>query len=109
MSASETAGSSFGANSWLVEEMYEQYRSDPESVGESWREFFEDYRSVTAPAHPEMPQPAADTAAVPGESPAAPPAQTPAPSPGPSPGPPTPTPAPTPAIIEPAEEPGEFA
>ncbi len=51
MAASETAGSAFGANSWLVEEMYEQYRADPESVGESWREFFEDYRSVTAAAH----------------------------------------------------------
>src|SRR3954447_7876284 len=53
MSATETAGSAFGANSWLVEEMYEQYRADPESVGESWREFFEDYRSMTAAAHPE--------------------------------------------------------
>ncbi len=51
MSASDTSGSAFGANSWLVEEMYEQYRADPDSVGESWQEFFEDYRSVTAAAH----------------------------------------------------------
>jgi multifunctional 2-oxoglutarate metabolism enzyme len=51
MSATESAGPAFGANSWLVEEMYEQYRADPESVGESWREFFEDYRSMTAAAH----------------------------------------------------------
>ncbi len=43
----------FGANSWLVEEMYEQYRRDPQSVAESWQEFFEDYRSLTAAAHPE--------------------------------------------------------
>jgi 2-oxoglutarate decarboxylase len=35
---------SFGANDWLVEEMYEQYRHDPSSVSESWREFFADYR-----------------------------------------------------------------
>ena len=42
----------FGSNSWLVEEMYEKYRADPESVGEAWREFFADYKS-TAPAHPE--------------------------------------------------------
>ncbi len=48
MSASETTGPAFGANSWLVEEMYEQYIADPDSVGESWREFFEDYRSVNA-------------------------------------------------------------
>jgi hypothetical protein len=35
----------FGANSWLVEEMYEQFKADPESVGEAWKEFFVDYRS----------------------------------------------------------------
>jgi 2-oxoglutarate dehydrogenase E1 component len=35
----------FGANSWLVEEMYEQFRTDPQSVSEAWREFFSDYRS----------------------------------------------------------------
>ena len=39
----------FGANSWLVEEMYEQYRADANSVSEAWREFFSDYRS-SAPA-----------------------------------------------------------
>ena len=39
----------FGANSWLVEEMYEQFRTDPASVGDAWREFFSDYKS-TAPA-----------------------------------------------------------
>jgi 2-oxoglutarate dehydrogenase E1 component len=36
---------SFGANSWLVDEMYEQFRADPNSVGENWREFFDDYKS----------------------------------------------------------------
>ncbi|HET9442286.1 MAG TPA: hypothetical protein VFO65_03115, partial [Acidimicrobiales bacterium] len=34
----------FGPNAWLVEEMYDQYRDDPESVSESWRDFFADYR-----------------------------------------------------------------
>jgi 2-oxoglutarate dehydrogenase E1 component len=43
--APETS-SDFGANSWLVDEMYDQYRRDPASVGESWREFFSDYRSL---------------------------------------------------------------
>src|SRR3954451_10792670 len=82
MSATETAGSSFGANSWLVEEMYEQYRADPDSVGESWREFFEDYRSMTAAAHPELaPQPA-PAEPVPAEQAA--PTTTPAPSPAPA-------------------------
>src|SRR6056297_340006 len=38
-------GSGFGANSWLVEEMYEQFVDDPSSVSESWQEFFADYQS----------------------------------------------------------------
>ncbi len=38
-------GAGFGANSWLVEEMYEQFVADPDSVGESWQEFFADYHS----------------------------------------------------------------
>src|SRR5687767_1325953 len=32
-----------GPNSWLIEEMYQQFLDDPESVGETWREFFADY------------------------------------------------------------------
>jgi multifunctional 2-oxoglutarate metabolism enzyme len=42
----------FGANSWLVEEMYEQYRTDPASVSEAWQEFFSDYRSAASPVAP---------------------------------------------------------
>ena len=30
----------FGANDWLVEEMYEKYMADPNSVETTWREFF---------------------------------------------------------------------
>ena len=98
MAAQESSGSAFGANSWLVEEMYEQYRADPDSVGESWREFFEDYRSVTAAAHPEAaPAPLAAPAA---------PAPT-ATAPAPTPAAPEPAPAPAPAAA-PAEEPGEL-
>src|SRR6187549_2980530 len=36
-----------GPNAWLVDEMYDQYRADPSSVSESWREFFADYQSDT--------------------------------------------------------------
>ncbi|MGB3737699.1 MAG: hypothetical protein WA964_22295, partial [Ilumatobacter sp.] len=43
------AGADFGANSWLVEEMYEQFVRDPGSVGEQWQEFFADYKT-TAPS-----------------------------------------------------------
>jgi 2-oxoglutarate decarboxylase len=42
--SSSTQASSFGANAWLVDEMYEQYRADPQSVSSSWREFFQGYR-----------------------------------------------------------------
>ena len=45
VAAADGQGSGFGANSWLVEEMYEEFVRDPESVGESWREFFADYHS----------------------------------------------------------------
>src|SRR5438067_11775643 len=34
----------FGPNAWLVDEMYEQYKADPSSVSESWRDFFGDER-----------------------------------------------------------------
>jgi 2-oxoglutarate decarboxylase len=38
----------FGANAWLVDEMFEQFRRDPLSVSESWREFFEGYKPAGA-------------------------------------------------------------
>ena len=70
MTATESPGSAFGANSWLVEEMYEQYRSDPGSVSETWQEFFSDYKpSVAAPAAP-APVPAQAAAAAPTAAPA---------------------------------------
>ena len=71
------AAGAYGANAWLVEEMFEAYRADPTSVSESWQEFFADYRSpgrtaestlaaagaaVVAPAD-EKPSSAAPTAA----------------------------------------------
>ena len=31
-------------NSWLVEEMYQQYLQDPDELSKSWRDFFKDYR-----------------------------------------------------------------
>ena len=45
----DTKEKAFGPNSWLVEEMYRQYEENPQSVGESWRDFFEDYKP-SAPA-----------------------------------------------------------
>ncbi|HZN14901.1 MAG TPA: multifunctional oxoglutarate decarboxylase/oxoglutarate dehydrogenase thiamine pyrophosphate-binding subunit/dihydrolipoyllysine-residue succinyltransferase subunit [Acidimicrobiales bacterium] len=73
----------FGANDWLVDEMYEQYKADPESVSESWRDYFTDYRPASdgtvaaapAPAKPDVSvpeqrkaQPDTDTAPSAGET-----------------------------------------
>ncbi len=51
----------FGTNEWLVDEIYQQYLKDPQSVDRAWWDFFADYRhddldpatpqgAVTAPA-----------------------------------------------------------
>ena len=39
-----TPASDYGQNTWLVEEMYQQYQKDPNSVDPSWREVLKDYR-----------------------------------------------------------------
>ena len=46
MSATQP-GQDFGANDWLVEEMYERYQSDPSSVTAEWIEFFKTYTPTT--------------------------------------------------------------
>jgi 2-oxoglutarate dehydrogenase E1 component len=65
----------FGTNSWIVEEMYRDYLTDPSSVAESWRDFFSDYqppgqsrqnpRGATATAPVAAAQPEAAPAAAP--------------------------------------------
>ena len=39
-------GADFGANEWLVDELYERYLADPGSVDRAWWSFFADYRPV---------------------------------------------------------------
>ncbi|HET9860384.1 MAG TPA: multifunctional oxoglutarate decarboxylase/oxoglutarate dehydrogenase thiamine pyrophosphate-binding subunit/dihydrolipoyllysine-residue succinyltransferase subunit [Nocardioidaceae bacterium] len=82
--------SAFGANEWLVDEMYQRYQQDPNSVDKAWWDFFKNYSAqdlasetkagngaVTAPA---APAPAAAAPAA--KAPAAPakPASSPAPA-----------------------------
>jgi len=43
-------GGSFGPNEWLVDEMYERYLVDPNSVDKAWWEFFSDYSPASANA-----------------------------------------------------------
>ncbi len=40
-------GGEFGANEWLVEELYSQYLADKSSVDPAWAEFFEDFTPTT--------------------------------------------------------------
>ncbi len=62
------ARGSFGPNAWLVDDLYEQYLTDPESVSASWREFFVDYQRSTVPAPTAGPAPAPARPAVIDES-----------------------------------------
>ncbi|HEY9334953.1 MAG TPA: hypothetical protein VIQ79_11040, partial [Kribbella sp.] len=34
----------FGANEWLVDELYEKYQQDPKSVDPAWLDFFKTYK-----------------------------------------------------------------
>jgi len=43
---------SLGVNAWLVEEMYQVYRSNPLSVSDDWRDFFAGYRGRVPPDDP---------------------------------------------------------
>ena len=77
------AASAFGPNAWLVDEMYERYRADPESVPESWRDFFVGYQppALSPPppaAEPERKAPAGPAAVAAAAVPAAGAAGTPA-------------------------------
>lgn len=68
----KSPAAAFGANEWLVDEIYQQYLQDPNSVDRAWWDFFADYKpgGATAPAAPTgAPAPAPAT---PAQSPAAP-------------------------------------
>ena len=41
----------FGANEWLVDEMYERYLADPNAVDAAWHDFFADYPRVAGGRH----------------------------------------------------------
>ena len=59
-----------GPNAWLVDEMYEQYVHDAQSVSPTWQDFFADYRPLGAPA----PATPSTTVPVVAPAPSAPPA-----------------------------------
>ncbi len=43
-SGKSPAPATFGANEWLVDEIYQQYLQDPNSVDRAWWDFFADYK-----------------------------------------------------------------
>jgi len=68
----------FGANEWLVDELYEQYLQDKNAVDPAWWEFFEGYKPGEKPATRDgdgdgspAPSPGANGKAAPAAAPAA--------------------------------------
>ena len=57
----------FGANDWLIEEMYEAYSTDPDSVDPAWREFFAARAEQTPPGASTTAPPPQVAAPAPGE------------------------------------------
>jgi multifunctional 2-oxoglutarate metabolism enzyme len=47
----------YGANSWLVDEMYQKYRQNPDSVDKEWWPILENYKPSEASASPVAPMP----------------------------------------------------
>ncbi|MGW2743314.1 multifunctional oxoglutarate decarboxylase/oxoglutarate dehydrogenase thiamine pyrophosphate-binding subunit/dihydrolipoyllysine-residue succinyltransferase subunit [Streptomyces sp. NPDC001450] len=99
--AGKNPAAAFGPNEWLVDEIYQQYLQDPNSVDRAWWDFFADYKpgapaaaapagtaatgaagtTTTAPAAPSAPA----APAAPAPAPAAPkPAAAAAPAPAPA-------------------------
>ncbi|WP_374985863.1 multifunctional oxoglutarate decarboxylase/oxoglutarate dehydrogenase thiamine pyrophosphate-binding subunit/dihydrolipoyllysine-residue succinyltransferase subunit [Streptomyces fradiae] len=122
----QSPAAAFGANEWLVDEIYQQYLQDPNSVDRAWWDFFADYKpgasgsadkpagesagatgTVTRPAQPaEAPTaqaPAAQAAQAQPAQPAEPAGQVPAPAaPQPAAAAPAQAQAPAPAPAAPA-------
>ncbi|MFF5977251.1 multifunctional oxoglutarate decarboxylase/oxoglutarate dehydrogenase thiamine pyrophosphate-binding subunit/dihydrolipoyllysine-residue succinyltransferase subunit [Streptomyces olindensis] len=80
--AGKNPAASFGANEWLVDEIYQQYLQDPNSVDRAWWDFFADYKpgaaAASAPAGTAAAGAAGTTTAQPAAQAA--PAQAPAPA-----------------------------
>ncbi|KOG06927.1 MULTISPECIES: multifunctional oxoglutarate decarboxylase/oxoglutarate dehydrogenase thiamine pyrophosphate-binding subunit/dihydrolipoyllysine-residue succinyltransferase subunit [Streptomyces] len=107
--AGVSPAAAFGANEWLVDEIYQQYLQDPNSVDRAWWDFFADYKpgASETPAAPAATTPSAPAAPQAGPAQAAPsaPAVVPAPAPAPAAAPAKPAAAPAPAAAKPAAAP----
>ncbi|MFF8777441.1 multifunctional oxoglutarate decarboxylase/oxoglutarate dehydrogenase thiamine pyrophosphate-binding subunit/dihydrolipoyllysine-residue succinyltransferase subunit [Streptomyces sp. NPDC015140] len=78
--AGKNPAAAFGANEWLVDEIYQQYLQDPNSVDRAWWDFFADYKPGAPAAQAAAPAATAtDSGSAPQAAPA-PQAQAPAPA-----------------------------
>ncbi|MGW1725473.1 multifunctional oxoglutarate decarboxylase/oxoglutarate dehydrogenase thiamine pyrophosphate-binding subunit/dihydrolipoyllysine-residue succinyltransferase subunit [Streptomyces sp. NPDC002306] len=112
--AGKNPAAAFGPNEWLVDEIYQQYLQDPNSVDRAWWDFFADYKSGAAsspaPAGPAAagaagattPTPAAAVQAAPAAAAPAPAAPAPAAPAKPAAAAPAPAAVPAPAQAKPA-------
>ncbi|BCM69441.1 MULTISPECIES: multifunctional oxoglutarate decarboxylase/oxoglutarate dehydrogenase thiamine pyrophosphate-binding subunit/dihydrolipoyllysine-residue succinyltransferase subunit [Streptomyces] len=107
--AGKNPAAAFGPNEWLVDEIYQQYLQDPNSVDRAWWDFFADYK----PGAPATPAPAGTAATGAAETTTT--AQKPAAAPAPqaaapaAPAAPKPAAAPAPAAKAPAPAPAKPA
>lgn len=69
---SDSTRADFGANEWLVDELYEQYKKDRNAVDPAWWDFFEGYRPESAGPAAERDAPSAPTPQPSASAPAAP-------------------------------------
>ncbi|KFG04555.1 multifunctional oxoglutarate decarboxylase/oxoglutarate dehydrogenase thiamine pyrophosphate-binding subunit/dihydrolipoyllysine-residue succinyltransferase subunit, partial [Streptomyces scabiei] len=92
--AGKNPAAAFGPNEWLVDEIYQQYLQDPNSVDRAWWDFFADYK----PGAPAASAPVSTAAA----APAAPAQAAPAAPAAPAPAAPKPAAVPAPAVAKPA-------
>ncbi|MER6573751.1 hypothetical protein ABT288_48395, partial [Streptomyces sp. NPDC001093] len=95
--AGKNPAAAFGPNEWLVDEIYQQYLQDPNSVDRAWWDFFADYK----PGAPATPAAAGTAAAGAAETTTTAPKAQPAPAPA-APAVPKPVAAPAPAPAAPA-------
>ncbi|WP_328873796.1 multifunctional oxoglutarate decarboxylase/oxoglutarate dehydrogenase thiamine pyrophosphate-binding subunit/dihydrolipoyllysine-residue succinyltransferase subunit [Streptomyces sp. NBC_00287] len=117
--AGKNPAAAFGPNEWLVDEIYQQYLQDPNSVDRAWWDFFADYKPGAAVASAPSGTAATGAAQTTSTAPAAPAAPAPAPAaPKPAaaapaaPAPAAPAPAPAaakPAAAKPAAKPAPAA
>ncbi|MEU6100262.1 multifunctional oxoglutarate decarboxylase/oxoglutarate dehydrogenase thiamine pyrophosphate-binding subunit/dihydrolipoyllysine-residue succinyltransferase subunit [Streptomyces flaveolus] len=108
--AGKNPAAAFGANEWLVDEIYQQYLQDPNSVDRAWWDFFADYKPGAAAAQAASGSATTTGTSAPQAAPA-PQAQAPAPAAPAQPAPAQPAAAPQPpaAPAKPAAQPAAAA